>query len=165
MRSTLVTAVKFILIVTDLDAGTMTKYTGRMRYDLPDVTYFTVPSQETPMPSSPVTNDIESALRAGNPPALIDFLGRLADQELSVRRAALVALNTVAHHRPGLVRPLLNIPIQLPGSSETSTLLDMLCAETVIRKELIREVEMGPFKHHEDDGLDLRKVSFIFVCI
>ncbi|CAH8596961.1 unnamed protein product [Schistosoma mattheei] len=160
MRSTLVTAVKFILIVTDLDAGTMTKYTGRMRYDLPDVTYFTVPSQETPMPSSPVTNDIESALRAGNPPALIDFLGRLADQELSVRRAALVALNTVAHHRPGLVRPLLNIPIQLPGSSETSTLLDMLCAETVIRKELIREVEMGPFKHHEDDGLDLRKCAF-----
>ncbi|CAH8621842.1 unnamed protein product [Schistosoma bovis] len=159
MRSTLVTAVKFILIVTDLDAGTMTKYTGRMRYDLPDVTYFTVPSQETPMPS-PVTNDIESALRAGNPPALIDFLGRLADQELSVRRAALVALNTVAHHRPGLVRPLLNIPIQLPGSSETSTLLDMLCAETVIRKELIREVEMGPFKHHEDDGLDLRKCAF-----
>ncbi|CAH8636247.1 unnamed protein product [Schistosoma haematobium] len=160
MRSTLVTAVKFILIVTDLDAGTMTKYTGRMRYDLPDVTYFTVPSQETPMPSSPVTNDIESALRAGSPPALIDFLGRLADQELSVRRAALVALNTVAHHRPGLVRPLLNIPIQLPGSSETSTLLDMLCAETVIRKELIREVEMGPFKHHEDDGLDLRKCAF-----
>ncbi|CAH8627271.1 unnamed protein product [Schistosoma bovis] len=160
MRSTLVTAVKFILIVTDLDAGTMTKYTGRMRYDLPDVTYFTFPSQETPMPSSPVTNDIESALRAGNPPALIDFLGRLADQELSVRRAALVALNTVAHHRPGLVRPLLNIPIQLPGSSETSTLLDMLCAETVIRKELIREVEMGPFKHHEDDGLDLRKCAF-----
>lgn len=160
MRSTLVTAVKFILIVTDLDAGTMTKYTGRMRYDLPDVTYFMVPSQETSMSSSPLTNDIESALRAGNPPALIDFLGRLADPELSVRRAALVALNTVAHHRPGLVRPLLNIPIQLPGSSQTSTLLDLLCAETVIRKELIREVEMGPFKHHEDDGLDLRKCAF-----
>ncbi|CAH8648675.1 unnamed protein product [Schistosoma rodhaini] len=160
MRSTLVTAVKFILIVTDLDAGTMTKYTGRMRYDLPDVTYFMVPSQETPISSSPLTNDIELALRAGNPPALIDFLGRLADPELSVRRAALVALNTVAHHRPGLVRPLLNIPIQLSGSSQTSTLLDLLCAETVIRKELIREVEMGPFKHHEDDGLDLRKCAF-----
>ncbi|CAH8555100.1 unnamed protein product [Schistosoma turkestanicum] len=174
MRATLVTAVKFLLIVTDFDTGTMTKYstTGRNRYDhLPDVTYFLVPSQETSTTTVPpsstsssrMTNDIESALRAGNPPALIDFLGRLADPELSVRRAALVALNTVAHHRPSLVRPLLNIPIQLPaasGSSQTSTLLNLLCAETVIRKELIREVEMGPFKHHEDDGLDLRKCAF-----
>lgn len=28
-----------------------------------------------------------------------------------------------------------------------------------IQKELIREVEMGPFKHTVDDGLDIRKVS------
>ncbi|CAH8633222.1 unnamed protein product [Heterobilharzia americana] len=157
MRSTLVTAVKFILIVTDLDSATLTRCTGRTRCDLPDVPYYITSSQDT---NIPVINDVESALRSGNPPALIDFLGRLADPELSVRRAALVALNTVAHHRPGLVRPLLNVPIQLPGTSQTSTLLDMLCTETVVRKELIREVEMGPFKHHEDDGLDLRKCAF-----
>ena len=27
-----------------------------------------------------------------------------------------------------------------------------------LQKELIREVEMGPFKHTVDDGLDIRKV-------
>ena len=30
-----------------------------------------------------------------------------------------------------------------------------------LQKELIREVEMGPFKHTVDDGLDIRKVCAI----
>jgi hypothetical protein len=29
-----------------------------------------------------------------------------------------------------------------------------------LQKELIREVEMGPFKHTLDDGLDIRKVIY-----
>ena len=41
-----------------------------------------------------------------------------------------------------------------------------------LQKELIREVEMGPFKHTVDDGLDIRKVllmeqlsqNFIKLC-
>jgi hypothetical protein len=33
----------------------------------------------------------------------------------------------------------------------------MLYAETNVRPELVRVVEMGPFKHHVDDGLDSRK--------
>ena len=33
----------------------------------------------------------------------------------------------------------------------------------MFQKELIREVEMGPFKHTVDDGLDIRKVGFDLV--
>ena len=42
----------------------------------------------------------------------------------------------------------------------TGAVLPQLYNETQKRKELIREVEMGPFKHEVDDGLDLRKAAF-----
>ena len=40
------------------------------------------------------------------------------------------------------------------------SVLPHLYKETEKRKDLIREVEMGPFKHEVDDGLDLRKAAF-----
>ncbi len=60
----------------------------------------------------------------------------------------MVAFNSAAHNKPSLIRDLL------------SDVLPRLYNETKKRKELIREVEMGPFKHEVDDGLDLRKAAF-----
>lgn len=76
------------------------------------------------------------------------FLFALQDPEPPVRRVALVAFNSAVHNKPSLVRDLL------------PTLLPHLYSETKVRKELIREVEMGPFKHTVDDGLDIRKAAF-----
>lgn len=77
-----------------------------------------------------------------------DFLATIGDADLNVRRVALVAFNSAAHNKPSLIRDLLD------------SLLPSLYQETKVRKELIREVEMGPFKHTVDDGLDLRKAAF-----
>ncbi|NXV75707.1 CAND1 protein, partial [Atlantisia rogersi] len=77
-----------------------------------------------------------------------DFLKTLQDPDLNVRRVALAMFNSAAHNKPSLIRDLLN------------TVLPGLYNETKVRKELIREVEMGPFKHTVDDGLDVRKAAF-----
>ena len=77
-----------------------------------------------------------------------EFLSTLQDSDLLVRRVALITLNSVAHHKPSLILDLL------------SQLLPLLYRETVVKPELIREVEMGPFKHQVDDGLDSRKAAF-----
>lgn len=76
------------------------------------------------------------------------FLEALHDEDLNVRRVALVAFNSAAHNKPSLIRDLLQ------------SVLPHLYRETKVRKELIREVEMGPFKHTVDDGLDIRKAAF-----
>lgn len=94
---------------------------------------------------------------------------------MNVRRVALVTFNSAAHNKPSLIRDLLD------------SVLPHLYNETKVRKELIREVslllyclskpvfyfevyphilfllqqvEMGPFKHTVDDGLDIRKAAF-----
>ncbi|XP_044761676.1 cullin-associated NEDD8-dissociated protein 1 [Coccinella septempunctata] len=79
---------------------------------------------------------------------IAEFLNALEDPDLNVRRVALVAFNSAAHNKPSLIRDLLN------------QVLPQLYIETKVRKELIREVEMGPFKHTVDDGLDIRKAAF-----
>ncbi|GAA5973424.1 hypothetical protein JCM11641_006452 [Rhodosporidiobolus odoratus] len=80
-------------------------------------------------------------------PLIVEFFKLMQDQDLGVRRLALSSLNSAAHNKPHLVRPHLD------------TLLPTLYAQTEIDPSLIRIVEMGPFKHKVDDGLDLRKTA------
>lgn len=66
----------------------------------------------------------------------------------TVRRLALSALNSAARTKPHLIRE------HLP------TLLPTLYAETKVNPELIRTVQMGPWTHKVDDGLDARKTAW-----
>ncbi|XP_050760327.1 cullin-associated NEDD8-dissociated protein 1-like isoform X3 [Gymnogyps californianus] len=63
-------------------------------------------------------------------------------------KGCIAMFNSAAHNKPSLIRDLLN------------AVLPSLYNETKVRRELIREVEMGPFKHTVDDGLDVRKAAF-----
>lgn len=77
-----------------------------------------------------------------------EFLSCLVDPDIRVRRVALVAFNSIAHNKPSLIKDLL------------PDILPQLYSETKVKSDLIREVEMGPFKHTIDDGLDIRKAAF-----
>lgn len=79
--------------------------------------------------------------------SLVDLLKiALSDKEMEIRRHAMSTLTSAAHNKPELVLAHLN------------HLMPFVMSETVIKPELIREVQMGPFKHVIDDGLDVRKV-------
>ncbi|KAL3538471.1 hypothetical protein ACH5RR_001837 [Cinchona calisaya] len=76
------------------------------------------------------------------------FMMLIKDQDRHVRRAAVLALSTAAHNKPNLIKGLL------------PELLPLLYDQTIIKQELIRTVDLGPFKHTVDDGLELRKAAF-----
>tara|TARA_B110001452_G_scaffold18888_1_gene15310 strand:+ start:241 stop:3870 length:3630 start_codon:yes stop_codon:yes gene_type:complete len=80
--------------------------------------------------------------------SLRKFLATLQDVDLKVRRGALLALNCVSHNKPAAVRD--HLPELLP----------MLYEETRKKAELVHTVDLGPFKHQVDDGLELRKAGF-----
>lgn len=66
----------------------------------------------------------------------------------TVRRLALSALNSAARTKPYLIRE--HLPAILPT----------LYLETVVKPELIRTVQMGPWTHKVDDGLEARKTAY-----
>ena len=66
----------------------------------------------------------------------------------SVRKAAVQMLSSAAHSKASLV------------SAQLPAVLPQLFKQTVIDASLIRTVDLGPFKHKIDDGLELRKATF-----
>ncbi|KAK9330159.1 armadillo-type protein [Lipomyces starkeyi] len=81
-------------------------------------------------------------------PVVIDFLALLEDPDLENRRLAISAIASVAHNKPNIL------------ADHLSRVLGLLFQDTFIRPELIREVQMGPFKHKVDDGVDVRKAAY-----
>eukprot|EP00668_Euglena_longa_P003210 GGOE01003756.1.p1 GENE.GGOE01003756.1~~GGOE01003756.1.p1 ORF type:complete len:1245 (+),score=345.28 GGOE01003756.1:65-3799(+) len=70
------------------------------------------------------------------------------DEPVKIRRAAILLLTAATHNKPDLVR------------SQLRSYMTDLYTETPLDKSLIREVNLGPFKHKVDDGLELRKAAF-----
>ncbi|CAM1507943.1 Fc.00g047910.m01.CDS01 [Cosmosporella sp. VM-42] len=80
---------------------------------------------------------------------LIDMLlVMLQDTDMDIRRLAMTTLTTAARNKPDLIHPHLG------------DLMPFVLKESVIKKELVREVMMGPFKHTVDDGLEVRKSAY-----
>ena len=63
-------------------------------------------------------------------------------------RLSLSTLDSAAHNKPYLIRDVLG------------QLLPLLYQEINVVEELIHIIEMGPFKHRVDDGLEIRKSAF-----
>lgn len=87
----------------------------------------------------------------------LDIMGFVTHEEPDVCRVALITLNTAAHYWPPLIRTILKEKQIISGDSRT--LLDALYQATKVRPELIKTVQIGPFKVDFDNGIDLRKVS------
>jgi len=77
----------------------------------------------------------------------------LSDDELQVRKAAFHSVNVVCLSQTcgEILRP------------HTEFIFDRIKEDSKQKPELIREVDLGPFKHKVDDGLPLRKFAYT-VC-
>ncbi|KAF2024087.1 TIP120-domain-containing protein [Setomelanomma holmii] len=78
-------------------------------------------------------------------PMLVQMLN---EPDLENRRLALMTFNSAMHNKRDIILPALD------------QLLPLAMKETVVKPELIREVQMGPFKHKVDDGLEIRKSAY-----
>lgn len=95
--------------------------------------------------ASPVTGQaLAPSLRC----SMGGFIELIGDSDVLVAKNALQAVNAVAKSRPSLLVPHLPKALQLTFNRLKKD------------KNLIRVVDLGPFKHEEDFGLDMRKAAF-----
>ena len=81
-------------------------------------------------------------------PILLDMLTTmLGDANLENCRLALTTMNSATTNKSDLMLPHL------------AHLIPSVIKDSKVNPDLIREVQMGPFKHKVDDGLELRKVG------
>ena len=77
----------------------------------------------------------------------------LNDEDIENRRSALNTFNAAFRGKFKLVQP--HLPELIP----------LIIKHTHVDPALIREIDMGPFKHKIDDGLECRKVSSVAVLV
>eukprot|EP01064_Diplonema_japonicum_P035132 TRINITY_DN7524_c0_g1_i1.p1 TRINITY_DN7524_c0_g1~~TRINITY_DN7524_c0_g1_i1.p1 ORF type:complete len:1294 (+),score=477.07 TRINITY_DN7524_c0_g1_i1:52-3882(+) len=90
--------------------------------------------------------DMEFFLSYITKPEGIDKETNLAN--VKIRRAAVQLLTSAVHSKPDVVR--LNLQKYMKD----------LLSQCVVDSELVRSVNLGPFMHKVDDGLELRKSAF-----
>ena len=87
----------------------------------------------------------DDSIKQTLPPMLTVMLN---DPDLDNRRLAMTTLYSAARNKPTIILPILG------------KLLPYVIKAAEIDPKLIREVQMGPFKHKVDDGLETRKVKY-----
>lgn len=75
----------------------------------------------------------------------------IADADINIRKAVITSLTTIAYNLPKLFK------------DANPKFYDYIKENLKIVASLIKEVELGPFKHKVDDGLPLRTSAYSFV--
>jgi cullin-associated NEDD8-dissociated protein 1 len=82
-------------------------------------------------------------------PYLLKMLvSMLKETDLENKRLAMTTLYSAARNKPSLIL------------SNLSKLLPYVIKASEVNLEFVREVQMGPFKHKVDDGLEMRKGAY-----
>jgi len=78
------------------------------------------------------------------------LVARINEPDLNVRTAVLKSLNNAAY----------NIPSAVIEKCNKNEFFNPLTLSLKFRKDLIKEVELGPFKHKIDEGQSVRNAAF-----
>jgi cullin-associated NEDD8-dissociated protein 1 len=86
--------------------------------------------------------------------ALNDLCRLVSDPDIQVQTLSLRALASITSHHPAVTRRKFQ---EGPG------LLNEVIRHTVVRPDLVSEVDLGPFKHKVDNGIPIRDAALAFL--